>query len=1728
MTSNASDFYERTTATYSSRTARNHFSGKTRHPLTSIAATGLLILLGLLVGVAQAFPAVNDPIAQSSPADGRSAGKTSSNMIVVEPPTIGISFSPTTIALNATSTLSFSLYNTEVNPVTLTGVAFTDTLPTGLTVSNSTTTVCGGTLTTTAPTGIELSGASIAVSNVCQFDITVTGTASGQYFNTTGVVTSTDSGPGTTASASLTVASPPTIAKAFGDSTILLNGSTTLTFTLTNPNPDVILTGISFTDNLPFGLQVAATPGVVNTCGGTFEPTSGDTTLTLINGVIASGPVKRARPAIPLSSCTISLNVTGTTGGIKINTTGAISSVEGGAGTTSNTAVLTVVAPPTIEKAFGASAIPLNGSTTLSFTITNPNSFVSLTGISFTDSLPSGLQVAATPGVANSCGGTFAPAPGDTTLTFTGGLINSAPTKRSGAAFLMMSCTISVNVTGTTLGVKNNTTGVISSVEGGTGTTSNTATLTVASPPTIAKAFGASTIPLNASTPLTFTIVNPNPDTILSGVSFTDSLPSGLQVAASPDAVNGCGGTFTPISGDVTLTFTGGSLGSSPPKRARPSMRGNSCTISVNVTGTTAGTKNNTTGTISSVEGGTGTTSNTATLTVVAPPTITKAFGASTILLNGSTTLTFTITNPNPWLTLTGIGFTDGFPSGLQVAATPGIVNSCGGTFAPASGDTTLTFTDGIITSGVGKQARQSIPTISCTISVNVTGTSVGFKYNTTGTISSVEGETGTTSNTATLTVAGPPTIAKAFGASSVPLNGSTTLTFTITNPNAEMILNGISFTDNLPSGLQVAATPGVVNSCGGTFAPASGDTALTLTGGSIDSEPRKQAGFAMRLFTCRITVSVTGTTAGVKNNITGVISSTEGGTGTTSNTATLTVVPPPVLSKSFNPPTTAVNGASTLSFTITNPAGNTVSLTGVSFSDNFPAGLIVATPNGLTGSCGDGTITATAGSGAVSLSEGTLAAASSCTFSVNVTPTSAGSKNNITGAVTSNEGGTGNTASSTLSTEQSDLQITKRASTPTVAGGSNVIYTLEVTNLGPSAATRVSWSDPLPTEVTLVSIDAADGWKCGVFAGQLTCNKGDALAVNETNSFTVTAKVNCGLADGTAINNSATVTSSGNDPAPANNTATATVTVSNAGTTLLPVNAQFRSRGGQGTVLVTPSSSCPWTAVSNAAFLTIVSGAGLGPGTVSYSVTPHSGTTSRTGTLTIAGQTFTVTQTAANAENSQTGCNIPGEGDCVYSTTGSDQTTQTGYGLVQAVGGKSDGSDASLSALYGTAVFSLTQNDTVVSEAGVPASPPTTAAVMFIDFRPNLPAKTDHREAGLISINTGLAVANPGTTAANLVLTLRSGAGETLATGHAVLGEGNHQAMFVDQLPQWATDFVFPSDFGTETQLGTLSVTSDQPVSMVALRLTLNQRGETLLTTTPVADMTQAATSAPLNFAQVADGGNFTTALVLMNPGAAVETGTIRLFQNDGTPLAVHRVGDPEGTASTFSYSIPARGLYVLQTDGAPSVINTGSAQVIPDAGMTAPAGAGLFRNTPIGTLASSQVVVSESGVPAALPTTHALIYLDQSQGHLTGLALAAPTATPVEVSLRALQTDGATVVGTGSVTLVGNGHDARFAQEYISNLPADFTGVLEITAPTPVVVLTLRGLTNRRGEFLMTTFPVADFNRAAPVPILFPQIADGGGFQTQIILLNAGLTPQNVTTRYLGDDGLPLDVAK
>jgi hypothetical protein len=168
-----------------------------------------------------------------------------------------------------------------------------------------------------------------------------------------------------------------------------------------------------------------------------------------------------------------------------------------------------------------------------------------------------------------------------------------------------------------------------------------------------------------------------------------------------------------------------------------------------------------------------------------------------------------------------------------------------------------------------------------------------------------------------------------------------------------------------------------------------------------------------------------------------------------------------------------------------------------------------------------------------------------------------------------------------------------------------------------------------------------------------LTPTSQNFVAAGGMNSVSVTSGTGCAW---TAVSNNGFITVNSGTPGSGNGTVNYTVaantgparmgTMTIAGITfnvtqdsgctfmLTPTSQNFTAPGGSNSVNVSQTTSCSWTAVSNDAFIIIDSGTpGSGNGTVGYHVTANTGPM-RTGTMTIAGITFTVTQDAACAFN--------------------------------------------------------------------------------------------------------------------------------------------------------------------------------------------------------------------------------------------------------------------------------------------------------------------------------------------------------------------------------------------------------------------------------------------------------------------------------------------------------------
>ncbi len=385
----------------------------------------------------------------------------------------------------------------------------------------------------------------------------------------------------------------------------------------------------------------------------------------------------------------------------------------------------------------------------------------------------------------------------------------------------------------------------------------------------------------------------------------------------------------------------------------------------------------------------------------------------------------------------------------------------------------------------------------------------------------------------------GPPAISAAFGASNVALNGTTSLTFSITNPNA-VAVTGVGFSDSLPAGMTIAAGSNPANTCSGNAIATPGAATLSLASGSIAAGG-----------TCTLAVNVTFAAPGVQTDTTSAVTATETGPGNTASVS-IGVVGPPSLSATFGAAAIGLNGTTSLTFSIAGGCGGAFPITGIAFSDTLPAGLVVATPNGLTNTC-QGGVSAPAGGSTISLSAGSAGVSSvqprrvrdlvpgraptDCSIALNVTGVSSGVFINTTSAISSTTGGVGSSASASLTVTAPDLTIASSHSGSFIQRQTGV-YTLMISNSGASrTAGAVMASDALPPGLTATAVSGA-GWSCKL--APLSCTRSDVLeagasypaiklnvnvSANAAASVTNTAAVSGGGETNTANDRSGDVT---------------------------------------------------------------------------------------------------------------------------------------------------------------------------------------------------------------------------------------------------------------------------------------------------------------------------------------------------------------------------------------------------------------------------------------------------------------------------------------------------------------------------------------------------------------------------------------------------------------------------
>ncbi|HEU4502627.1 MAG TPA: carboxypeptidase regulatory-like domain-containing protein [Nitrospira sp.] len=128
------------------------------------------------------------------------------------------------------------------------------------------------------------------------------------------------------------------------------------------------------------------------------------------------------------------------------------------------------------------------------------------------------------------------------------------------------------------------------------------------------------------------------------------------------------------------------------------------------------------------------------------------------------------------------------------------------------------------------------------------------------------------------------------------------------------------------------------------------------------------------------------------------------------------------------------------------------------------------------------------------------------------------------------------------------DISLALTAPPGSIGIGSNITYTLAVSNSGTDAAAPITVTDNLPGDLTFVSCEATGGGVCGGSGNNRTVTY-QSLGNGATATITLVATVSS-VPDGNTIINVASVSSPTVDPNPANNSATLTTVVQSFGIT--------------------------------------------------------------------------------------------------------------------------------------------------------------------------------------------------------------------------------------------------------------------------------------------------------------------------------------------------------------------------------------------------------------------------------------------------------------------------------------------------------------------------------------------------------------------------------------------------
>jgi hypothetical protein len=290
----------------------------------------------------------------------------------------------------------------------------------------------------------------------------------------------------------------------------------------------------------------------------------------------------------------------------------------------------------------------------------------------------------------------------------------------------------------------------------------------------------------------------------------------------------------------------------------------------------------------------------------------------------------------------------------------------------------------------------------------------------------------------------------------------------------------------------------------------------------------------------------------------------------------------------------------------------------------------------------------------------------------------------------------------------------------------------------------------------------------------------------------------------------------------------------------------------------------------------------------------------------------------------------------------------------------------------------------------------------------------------------------------------------------------------------------------------GTITITPDSGAAATKIPVTLTIRDN------------------HLRIPQVADGNGWMTTIVLVNTDSDPAPYTLSFRNAYGSPVALPLQGI--GTVSNYSDVIPVGGSRTIVTQGTSSNLIQGWGEVVAAKSIN---GTAIFRQHAAGS------VDTEGAVPLKSSSgNHFLVPFDNTQGFVTAMAMLNPDSAQTATVNIVFRDEDGQQISTGSLVL-GPGTRQAFV------LPSQFYGLANergVAEFTSTVEISALGLRASPRYTLASIEPIDTASLpAAGTTATISQIADGGGWETTMILVNTGSAPAPVSVRFTQPYGTP-----